>query len=73
MAHDSNGINPRMLDRRVSERYVKRGELAEKDLEKHLKALPDLADEAVPFESKFEARDHDDLDDEDDDDENDMA
>ncbi len=35
----------KVLDRRVSERYVRRGTITEKDLERLLKALPDLEDQ----------------------------
>ncbi|GEJ57840.1 hypothetical protein [Anaeromyxobacter diazotrophicus] len=52
------------LDKRVAQRYVRKGLLDEKEWEKHLKALPDLASQAMPIESDL---DGDDLDDEDDD------
>ncbi len=44
-----NPQNPWLLDVRVRERNLKAGVLTEKDLEKHLSALPDLADQAEPF------------------------
>ncbi len=47
---------PRPIDRRTADRYIKRGELTEKDLEKHLKSLPDLAEEAAPVEAHLERR-----------------
>ncbi len=50
----------KLLDKRVAQRYIKRGRLDEKDWEKHLKGLPDLAGQAVPVESDI---DDDDLDD----------
>ncbi len=50
----------KLIDKRVAHRYLKKGRLDEKEWEKHLKALPDLADQAVPIES---ALDLDDLDD----------
>ncbi len=43
------------LDRRMVDRLIKKGLLSEKDWEKHLKALPDLADSAQPVETEFEA------------------
>lgn len=46
---------PRNLDRRTLARYVERGELTDKDVEKHLKNLPDLADEAVTIESHLDS------------------
>ena len=41
--------NPWTMDVRVRERNLKSGALTEKDLEKHLSALPDVADQAEPF------------------------
>ncbi len=54
-------IDRKLLDKRVAQRYVERGILDEKEYEKHIKSLPDLADQAVPIESDL---DEDDLDDE---------
>ena len=50
----------KLLDKRVVARYIRKGRVDEKDYEKHLKSLPDLADQAVPIESDL---DNDDLDD----------
>ena len=52
--------DPKLFDKRVAHRYVRKGRLDEKEWEKHLKSLPDLADQAVPVESDL---DQDDLDD----------
>lgn len=41
--------NPWTLDVRVRERNLESGALTDKDLEKHLASLPDLADQAEPF------------------------
>ncbi len=41
--------NPWNLDVRVRERNLKSGVLTEKDLDKHLSSLPDVADQAEPF------------------------
>ena len=41
--------NPWSLDVRVRERNLKSGMLTEKDLDKHLAGLPDVADQAEPF------------------------
>jgi hypothetical protein len=57
---DSN--DPRLLDKRVSTRYLRKGILDEKEYEKHLKALPDLAEHALPIEASMEGDDFDDLD-----------
>ena len=35
------------VDRRVAQRYLRKGVVDEKDYEKYLKSLPDLADQAV--------------------------
>ena len=46
-------INPKWLDRRVVERYLKKGMLDEKDLQKHLKSLPDVAERAAKVDTEF--------------------
>jgi hypothetical protein len=46
-------ISPKWLDRRVVERYLKKGLLEEKELQKHLKALPDVAERAAKVETEF--------------------
>ena len=43
----SNGIETRHLDRRTQERYVQKGILDPKELEKHLKSLPDSAEKVL--------------------------
>jgi hypothetical protein len=53
----------KLLDKRVAQRYIRKGRLDEKEWEKHLKTLPDLADQAVPVESDLDGDDLDDLDD----------
>ena len=62
----------RMLDKRVTDRYLKRNELSDKELEKHLKALPDLEAEALTIESTLESLDMDDEDEDDEDDEDEV-
>ena len=37
-------IDVRYSDKRTAERYIKLGMIEEKDYEKHLKALPDVAE-----------------------------
>ncbi len=54
-------IENKLVDKRVAHRYVKKGVVDEKDYDKHLKSLPDLAEQAVPVEAVMEG---DDLDDE---------
>lgn len=41
--------NPWTFDVRVRERNLKSGHLQDKEVEKYLAALPDLADQAEPF------------------------
>lgn len=41
--------NPWTFDVRVRERNIKSGSVTEKDIEKYVAALPDLADQAEPF------------------------
>lgn len=50
----SETIETKHLDKRVASRYLRKGKLDEKDYERHLKSLPDLAELAVPVESEFE-------------------
>ncbi len=44
-------IEPKYLDKRTSERYVKLGLVDEKALEKHLKSLPDVAEKGMSIET----------------------
>jgi hypothetical protein len=50
----------KLVDKRVAHRYVRKGVLEEKDYEKHIKGLPDLADKAAPVEASIEGEDLDD-------------
>ncbi len=59
-------IDRKLVDKRVANRYLKKGRLDEKDYEKHIKSLPDLADQAMPIEASMDSDDYDDLDDVDD-------
>jgi len=63
-------IDRKLVDKRVVDRYLKKGSLDEKDYEKHLKSLPDLADQAVPIDSYL---DDDDFEDEEEEDEGDSG
>ena len=47
-------IDPKLLDKRVALRFIKKGALNEKDWERHLKALPDLSDKVAPVEATME-------------------
>jgi hypothetical protein len=50
----------RTVDKRVVHRYVKKGIVDEKDYEKLIKNLPDLAEKAAPVEASIEGEDLDD-------------
>ena len=45
----SNKINPWDLDIRVRERNLKNGRLQDKEVDKFLSSLPDLAEQTSPF------------------------
>ena len=53
-------LDNRTVDKRVAHRYVRKGIVDEKDYEKHVKGLPDLADKAAPVEASIEGEDLDD-------------
>jgi len=57
----ADSIPNKLVDKRVAQRYIRKGVLDEKDYDKHMKALPDLADQALTIEASIEG---DDLDDE---------
>jgi hypothetical protein len=44
----------KVIDRRVVKRYVRKGIVDEKEYAAYLKALPDLADQALSVESAME-------------------
>ena len=53
MADKKEEIPSRYLDRRVVERYLKKGLLDEKEYQRHLKALDDLQEKAGSVETEF--------------------
>jgi len=53
VAEKKEEIPIQYLDRRVVERYIKKGLLDEKEYQRHLKALEDLADKAGSVETEF--------------------
>jgi hypothetical protein len=55
----ADNIDPKLLDLRVAQRYLRKGLLGEKDYEQHIQNLPDLTDQAALVEA---AIDLDDLD-----------
>jgi hypothetical protein len=52
----------KLVDKRVANRYVRKGVVDDKEYEKYVKALPDLADQAMPVEASMEDDDLDALD-----------
>jgi hypothetical protein len=42
------------VDKRVAHRYLRKGVVDEKDYDRYLKSLPDLAEEAMPVEASIE-------------------
>lgn len=62
----ADSLENKLVDKRVAHRYVRKGIVEEKDWEKHVRSLPDLADRALPVEVLMEGMevDEDDLEDE---------
>jgi hypothetical protein len=52
-------IENRHVDKRVANRYVRRGVLDEKDFDRYIKSLPDLAEQAMPIEALMEGEQDD--------------
>ncbi len=46
--------DPKLFDKRVSARNIKKGVLDPKEFERHMKSLPDLSDQALPIEATME-------------------
>ncbi len=53
MSEKDKEIPIRYLDRRVVERYLKRGLLDEKEYAKYLKSLEDVSEQAGSMETEF--------------------
>jgi hypothetical protein len=53
-------IETKLIDKRVAHRYVRKGTLDEKEYDKHMKSLPDLADKALTVEASMEGDEFDD-------------
>lgn len=50
----SETIDPKNIDARLAERFIKKGLLTEKEWDKYLKSLPDSADKAATVEATIE-------------------
>ena len=59
----ANPTDPKQLDKRTAERYLRSGAVDEKAYQRHIESLPDVADKGVPVETVM----HDELEDEDED------
>lgn len=57
MAEKQHDLSSKHLDRRVVERYIKKGLLDEKEYARLLKALPDLSEKAAKVETDFSSAD----------------
>lgn len=64
-------LDPKHLDKRTAERYLRNGQLDEKAYERHIKGLPDVAEKSVPVETAMDGEDFDSDEEEDLDDEGD--
>ena len=52
-------MDPKHLDKRTAERYLRSGQLDEKAYERHIKGLPDVAEKAAPVETAMDDDDFD--------------
>ena len=50
-------IENKNVDKRVAHRYVRKGVVEEKEYERYLKSLPDLAEQALTVEASMEGDD----------------
>ncbi|HEX8434728.1 hypothetical protein [Archangium sp.] len=58
----ANPSDPKHLDKRTADRYLRSGVLDEKSYQRHIETLPDVAEKSVPVETVM----HDELEEEDD-------
>ena len=49
-------IENKHVDKRVAHRYVRKGVVEEKEYDRYLKSLPDLAEQAMPIEALMEGQ-----------------
>jgi hypothetical protein len=52
-------LDPKHLDKRTTERYLRSGQLDDKAYERYIKGLPDVAEKAAPIETAMEDEDFD--------------
>jgi hypothetical protein len=58
----ANPTDPKYLDKRTVERYLRSGVLDEKTYQRHIESLPDAAEKSVPVETVM----HDEIDEDED-------
>ncbi len=58
-------VDPKLVDKRTAERYLREGLLDEKAYERHLKSLPDVAEKAQPVQTTMAEGEEEDLESED--------
>jgi hypothetical protein len=64
----ADAMDPKHLDKRTAERYLRNGQLDEAAYKQHIETLPDVGDKSVPVETLMQDEDfEDDLEDEDED------
>ncbi len=54
-------LDVRLIDRRTWDRYLRNGELDEKEYERYLKNLPDVGEKATTVETVMDASDEEQL------------
>ena len=65
----ADATDPKHLDKRTAERYLRSGQLDEVAYKQHIENLPDVAEKSVPVETLMQDEDLEDDDFEDDEDE----
>ena len=55
MTRDEDALDPKLFDRRIVERNIKRGLITRKDYDKYLKSLTDAADKLKPSDESHES------------------
>ncbi|WNG19158.1 hypothetical protein [Cystobacter fuscus] len=56
----ADAMDPKHLDKRTVERYLRSGQLDEATYKRHIEGLPDVAEKSVPVETLMQDEDLDD-------------
>jgi hypothetical protein len=51
----SDTLDPKLVDKRTADRYLREGQLDQKAYERHLKSLPDIAEKSEPVTTSMAA------------------